>query len=101
MNLPEQLRTHAEPPPEGLAEPRRRLQPDAAGDVLERQALRQQRARRVEPQVLDEMRRRLAGRLGELAVEAALAVAGVARQRRHVELAVEMVLHPVDQRGER
>ena len=69
--------------------------------VLSGRPLRQQRARRVEPQALDEMRRRLAGGLGELAIEAALRQAGARRQRRHVERLVEIVLHPVDQRGER
>jgi hypothetical protein len=47
------------------------------------------------------MRRRLAGGLGELAVEAALGQSGARRQRRHVERLLEMGLHPVDQAGER
>src|SRR6516162_2616650 len=101
MHLAEERRRHAEAALESGAESRRRGEADLAGDGLERQALRQQGARRIEPQALDEMRRRLAGGVGELAVEAALGEAGAAGERGHVERLVEMALHPVDQPGER
>ena len=82
----------------GRAAPR--TQADLAGDRLQRQALGEQRARRVEAQVLDEMRRRLAGGLGEFAIEAALAKPAC-RASVGTSSAVEMILHPVDQRRER
>src|SRR5258708_18839102 len=69
MHLAERRGRHAEAALEGRAEPRRRGEPDLSGDRLQRQALGEQGPRRVEPQRLDEMRRRLAGGLGELAIK--------------------------------
>jgi hypothetical protein len=59
MHLAEQGRRHAEAALEGMAESRRRGEAYLGGDRLERQALGEQRARRVEPQAFDEMRRSL------------------------------------------
>ena len=58
--------------------------------------------RAVEPlEGIDEMRRRLAGGVDELAIEAPLAQSGLARQHRHVEPGLEIALHPFHQAGER
>src|SRR5262245_24198813 len=97
MHLAEQRWRHAETSLEGLSEAGGRGQADVAGNGLERQALGEQRPGRLEPQALDEVRRRLAGGAGELAIEAALGEARARGERRHIERLVEVLLHPFNQ----
>ena len=96
----EQSWRYAKSPFKSIVEPDRG-QPDLGCDTLERQVAVDERARRFQTQGLDEMRRRLAGCCEKAAIEVALAQAGARGKGRHIERPIQIVLHPVDQAGER